>query len=157
MKLNLTPIIRELGDEFMSLPSQGEVFDCVAAERMFTVMSDALLRIFKLQQAALSEMLGDGEDEKKSSEILADLEQTGAILDRLELHNGRLHNFFLQPHLHDSLDKLTLVRKETLKELDWRVAELEDLDRKFAELSVRLRSLFEEGTRDNYELTFRRR
>lgn len=157
MKFNLIPIFRELADEFLRLPSQGEGFDCIAAERMFVVMGDALLRILKLQQTALTVMLDDAEEGKESLELLAEIEQIKAIQDRLELHHSRLHSLFLQPHLCDPLDKLTLVRKETLKELDQRVTELEALDLKFSELSVRLRSLFEEGTRNNHELTFRRR
>jgi len=157
MKLNLTTIFREFGDEIMRLPRQEEVFDCLAAERMFAVMGEALQRILKLQQAALTEMLDDGEEGKNNLEILAELEQTKLILNRLELHHGRLHNFFLQPHLYDPLEKLTLVRKETLEELDYRVTEIEDLNRKVAELSVSLRRLLDEGTRGNHELTFRRR
>ena len=124
MEPDCTPIFRELGDDFMRLPSQGEVFDCVAAERMFTLMGAALLRILALQRKSLTAMLDETSKEERNAEILVELERTTAIVDRLESHQDRLHNFFLQPHLYDSLDDLTLVRKETLDQLNQQLTEL---------------------------------
>ena len=153
MFINCVSVFRELSD---SLLSEGDIFDCNAANSIIEGMDRALNSILTLQLAALElELeLRNLVDEVGRTKLLQDIEQTNAVFEKLRGHSGRFHNFFLLPHIYERLDDLTIVRKETLYGIENTIYELQNLS---DGLTNRLRFILEEGMGNNADLDCRRR
>jgi hypothetical protein len=151
MFINCVSVFRELSD---SLLSEGDIFDCNAANSIIEGMDRALNSILTLQLAALELELRNLVDEVGRTKLLQDIEQTNAVFEKLRWHSGRFHNFFLLPHIYERLDDLTIVRKETLYGIEHTIYELQNLSNG---LTGRLRFILEEGIGNNADLNGRRR
>ena len=123
MFINCDSVFRELSED---LPSEGDVFDCNAANRIIEAMDRALFSILTLQRDALELELNDLVGEVGRTKLMQEIEQTNAVFTKLSRHNGRFHNFFLLPHRGEPLHDLTIVRKDTLCELEYTLFELRD-------------------------------
>ena len=154
MFINCVSVFRELSE---SLPSDGDAFDCNAANRIIEAMDRALDSILTLQLGALELELKNLADEVGRTKLLQDIEQTNAIFEKLRGHSARFHNFFLLPHIYEPLNDLTIVRKNTIYELENAIYELQQLFRHSGHLTDRLRRLLEEGMGNNPDLDHRRR
>ena len=154
MFINCVSVFRELSE---SLPSDGDAFDCNAANRIIEAMHRALDSILTLQLGALELELKNLADEVGRTKLLQDIEQTNAIFEKLSGYSARFHNFFLLPHIYEPLNNLTIVRKKTIYELEDAIYGLQHLFRHSGQETDRLRFILEEGIENNADLDGRRR
>ena len=151
MNINCMPVFDRLNADFLHLPTVAEDFNCIAAERMHRITADALVQILAIQREELRRISQDLDDES-AAPFLREIKRIEEISLRLEALGGVLHDFFLQPHLYERMNELTIVSKSTLLEFRHLLHEVKGRTEELSRVTNQLESVYDEGTRENYDI-----
>jgi hypothetical protein len=115
-----------------------------SAERLVAEMARSLLEILGLQ---ISEVLENTDGEPNN--LIQEFASLRATLDAM---THRLHNFFLLPHVDVPIDRLTLIEKDLIRDLIYRMEEIIDLQDRLRGRSQHLFEEFKAYSEGNYAL-----
>jgi len=128
----------------------GNRVDCNIAARVFDSTVMILSDIVAAECASLQLEITSLGDRSDGTALVQKLEEYQLLMLEIEKVRASAHDFFLLPHLGDPLSELTIIRKDTLRELNSRLEHLMSISHEFMSGVGEAAYVLKEGIRDNY-------
>ena len=127
----------------------GNRVDCNIAAGVFDSIVLILSDIVAAECASLQLEITSLGDRSDGTALVQKLEQYQLLMLKIEEVRASAHDFFLLPHLGDPLSELTIIRKDTLRELNSQLEHLMSISHKFISEVGGAAGILKEGIRDN--------